>query len=230
VMSATESIPNGNNYDSVFKNRNAPGPIVHHKWALHPTVPQLAYDFVRSVAYFVDRRPEPPDSVRNLCELIVARWSTLVSLLSAGQLIAEGMFENTGIVQDIPSLEWDRPNMKLDLRSSDLIELSGNVQRVRWSGVSLRLPGAARLNRFSKSNQGRTKQNRTDSDQTCLPPLQASVIAAVKALWPDGIPAQLMAKSRDNMINQWQREKGLPATSQKTISRALKAYQLSNPV
>jgi hypothetical protein len=48
-----------------------------------------------------------------------------------------------------------------------------------------------------------------------------SILDAVEALWPDGIPSSLMAKVRNEKITKWIAQKGLAPVDDRTIRDAL---------
>jgi hypothetical protein len=52
-----------------------------------------------------------------------------------------------------------------------------------------------------------------------------AAVQAMKALWPNGIPAGLGAKDRNRRISDWQQANGLSKSSVRTMQRAIKAFR-----
>ena len=55
------------------------------------------------------------------------------------------------------------------------------------------------------------------------PDRREAIRAAVKELWPDGLPQGLMVKQRDRTVQDWFKQRGLQQPSGRTILRALSA-------
>jgi hypothetical protein len=68
------------------------------------------------------------------------RHRRFFDLVREGQLVAEGIFRNTGQELPIPEKEWDRPDRYLDVQNSDLLNKKDETFGILWESVTLRLP------------------------------------------------------------------------------------------
>ena len=88
----------------------------------------------------------------------VAAWKGLIAALVNGELIANGVYQATGIRDDLDPAEWTRTCLMLDVRDGDLIEGSwpSPAGVVRWTAITLRGPSRAGKEGQKSSRQGAT--------------------------------------------------------------------------
>ncbi len=204
-------------YESIFREGQFPGPYVVFTWPLDIAAGDLAFQFVRPAAFFLDSPlPEAPDAVDKVCVVMVDRLKALRDLLISGKVIARGTFTKTGEIKTVDRLQWARRELLIDVQNSDLLETENYKPVLTWSGLALEVT-PAQLESVQKSSETAAKisSNRRPTAQ------RASIDAAVQANWPQGIPPGLPVQKRDSVINEWQREKGFAVTSSKTIRRHL---------
>ncbi len=204
-------------YESIFSEGQFPGPYVEFTWPLDIAARDLAFQFVRPVAFFIDSPlPEPPDAVENVSVVIVDRLKALREVLISGKVIARGTFVKTGETKTVDGLQWARRELLVDVQNSDLLETENYKPTLKWSGLTLEATTA----QLESAQTGSEKTAKIPSNRK--PTAQrASIDAAVQANWPHGIPPGLPVQKRDHLINEWQREKGFAVTSSKTIRRHL---------
>jgi len=204
----------GHEYESIFREGRSPGPYVEFTWPLDITVEGLANQFVKSL----DRSdiPKPPDEIEKVCVVMVDCLKALRELLISGKVIACGTFSKTGKIKKVGRLEWARREVLVDVQNSDLLDTENGKPFVKWSGLTLEATTAP-LQSAQKSSEKAAKipSNRKPTAQ------RASIDAAIQANWAKGIPPEISVQKRDQVINDWQREKGFAVTSSKTIRRHL---------
>jgi hypothetical protein len=61
-----------------------------------------------------------------------------VGKLASGELIANGVYQATGVRHDLDRAEWTRERLILDVGNSDLIEVGHGKRTVRWSAMTVR--------------------------------------------------------------------------------------------
>jgi hypothetical protein len=80
---------------------------------------------------------------KNLIEDAVAiladRHWILFEPLRRGDLVAEGIFRNSGQELPLPSKEWGRPDRYLDVQNSDLLCKEAKTLSVAWQSVTLQV-------------------------------------------------------------------------------------------
>ena len=211
-----------------------------YNWPLDVTADELAYDFVRPIAWFSDQStPRASAEIIQVCEVLVARIQQLRNFLSGGILVARGTHAATGNVLIVDSFQWKRKGTLLDVQNSDLSDGQQHAPTLGWTGLSLEAGPSSRADESSSSITSRDtafhgKLTEDDNLRSATIPSRAgalakprrsawkaSIEAAVRALWPDGIPATLPLKSRDDQIAAWQKKKEFPVASSKTIRRYL---------
>jgi hypothetical protein len=69
----------------------------------------------------------------------VAAWKGFIAALVNGELIANGVYQATGVRQDLDPAEWTRTCLMLDVRDADLIEgCWPSTWAVRWTAITIR--------------------------------------------------------------------------------------------
>ena len=199
---------------SVFREGRYPSRYIEYAWPLDISPDDLAFQFVRPVAFYIgEPLPIASREILDVSTILVARIREIKSLLTSGSVIARGTFAKTGLVSDVGRLEWGRREIYIDVQNSDLLETHRNEPVVKWSGLTLHLPAPTAL-----------KEQAIDTKPPAVGKLtahRASIEAAIAALWPEGNLAGVTAQTRDGMINDWQRANGQVVTSGKTIQRHL---------
>jgi hypothetical protein len=168
--------------------------------------------------------------VQQAAGAISRRFTQLMSLLRDQRLEALGDSGGSyGTYKILPSI-WSHRSYFFDSYTGDLDGESRRCKGVkRWSAVML-----------NKPDQHQTFHVKpTTFDQTAPPtielslpefvrgltPAQASVHQAINGKWPNGMPPGLGVKKKGRLIREWQAEKGLTITSDKTIYRYLKELE-----
>lgn len=225
----------------VFSDGRFPGIYVVFEWPLHITAEELADDFWRTGMFILEEYDsERSEAVKQVCRAIVGRLVLIRTVLIDGLIEAHGTFARTGEFRSIHRLQWMRPALRIDIKSGDVLEDTGDGSVVQWSGVVFERPTKS-ADRFAGYHEGseilresgsKFHVNSTEHDgvrpslrRRASAPWQ-SVEAAIAALWPDGIPAGLAPKSRDARIIDWQKENGLTTASTKTIQRVLQCTKV----
>ena len=72
--------------------------------------------------------------------VLAERHQGFFNLLRAGQLVAKGIFRNTGRESPVAQKEWGRPDRYLDVRKSDLLTKKAEAFSALWESVTLRPP------------------------------------------------------------------------------------------
>lgn len=131
---------------AVFLEGQYPGPFDVFRWPVGQNAEDLAFEFVRPVAYFLDS-PLPKPSVQklNAARALSNRWNGLLELLQKGSIIAFGTFAGTGLEQKISSRQWARTGMSVDIQNGDLLEGQGHTAAPIWTGIYLSLPQSLML-------------------------------------------------------------------------------------
>jgi hypothetical protein len=213
VSSAAVVTQQNKAHTSVFSEGRYPGHYVEYAWPLDISPDDLAFQFVRPVAFFIDEPlPMVSKEILDVSTILVDRIREIKSLLTSGSVITRGTFAKTGLVSDVGRLEWARREIYIDVKNSDLLETIRSEPVVKWSGLTLYLP-AATLNEQPIDAKPPAGGKRT--------PHRASIDAAIEALWPSGIPPSVTVQVRDGKINDWQRDNEQVVTSGKTIQRHL---------
>ncbi len=136
VIAASKQIENFEKHKSVFEEGQLPGPIICYRWPLEMTAESFAYDFIRPISCFIDAQlPRPSEAIRYVSEKIVDRWQRLRRRLIEGDLIAQGTFARTGIVQTIDPMQWRRTNLSVDLQNGDLLGKENSKLVALWTGL-----------------------------------------------------------------------------------------------
>lgn len=126
---------------AVFRDGRAPGPIIQFRWPLDIPPRDLAYEFVRRVAWNLDDPvPVPTNEMINAATILMDRISALKKLLTSGRVVAQGTFATSGVVTPIDRQQWARTNLLIDVHDSDLLVDEGGKPTPRWTGVSFELP------------------------------------------------------------------------------------------
>jgi hypothetical protein len=239
-LRAAEVLRQDADYGSVFREGQYPGNVVEYNWPLDVTADDLAFQFVRPMVWSSDtpERRASAEIVR-ACEVTVSRFQKLRGFLSGGILVARGTHAATGKIVVVDTFQWKRKGMLLDVQNSDVSDGPEHKPILRWTGLSLdpgQLIGAEGPSGSPPQSEQVFHDKHTDDDtlRPSTPPpgrtasakprrsaWKSSIGAAVSALWPNGIPATLTLKSRDDQIAAWQRENGLPVASSRTIRRHL---------
>jgi hypothetical protein len=226
----------------VFSNGQYPGMFVRFIWPLDITADDLAFEFVSSPIFIVPGPPLPTPSkaMQAVSSLMAEQLEMLRRALTTDQIGSSGTFAKTGNFGPIHRLQWGRDGMFIDVRSGDLLQAVGHNWVVQWSGVILDAPvrasptlqqDAAGVNsevfHVNSTTNDCVRSNTAPVDARSragrlTSPQRASIDAAVAAIWPDGIPAALALKTRDQKIIDWQKEKGFAVASSKTIARHLR--------
>jgi hypothetical protein len=60
-----------------------------------------------------------------------------IDKLASGELIANGVYQATGVRHDLNRAEWTRERLILDVRNGDLIVVAQGKRTVRWSTITL---------------------------------------------------------------------------------------------
>jgi hypothetical protein len=229
---------------ATFQDGQYPGLYVEYAWPVDINASDLAWQFVKPGIFDVSARlPEASDAVNNVSRVLVDRWRALRAILVGGQILARGTFVKTGTVSVIDPPQWARQKLWVDVRSGDLLEEKDDKLVPRWTGLML-TAGATHLSPalMIPEDAGGEKSQPTEDEPgfhvkplkpdrlrspTTSPmpvketPQRASIAAAIAAIWPQGIPAGLAPKTRDQRIIGWQKESGLAKVSSKTIRRYL---------
>jgi hypothetical protein len=61
-----------------------------------------------------------------------------INKLASGELIANGVYQATGVRHDLNRAEWTREQLILDVRNSELIVVAQGKRTVRWSAITVR--------------------------------------------------------------------------------------------
>jgi hypothetical protein len=197
-----------------------------YKWPLDLIERELAHNIVGDWYVMVPGppRPIPSNDDRILARTIVDRVSALRRHLIAGRVIAEGMFVNSGITQQIPPPQWARGELSVDVHNGDLLEYEHQKWVPRWSGIML-LGGSEFHVKPTKPAGARryTIGNSRGGSRPKTTPLGSSISRAIAELWPDGIPKEVPVQSRYQRIIAWQKANEVAVASPKSIYRYLKS-------
>lgn len=128
-------------YIAVFNTGRAPGPTIKFVWSLDSPPRDLAFNFVRRLAYFVDDPiPVPSHDIVAASTILMDRLSALKKLLVSGRIVARGTFAASGQIVLIDRLQWAREGILIDVRNSDVLRYEQNHLAPLWTGVVLELP------------------------------------------------------------------------------------------
>ncbi len=128
---------------AVFRDGQAPGPIVDFHWPLDLAASVLADRFVGSLLFIVgDPVPTPSASISAVSEVLADRITGLRDILVSGQVVAFGEFAQTGIEGPIGRFQWLRRGISIDVSNGDLCEGDDYRAMPKWTGLSLRVPDA----------------------------------------------------------------------------------------
>jgi hypothetical protein len=87
----------------------------------------------------------PVASASNPVSLPMHAWNAafvaflgFINKLASGELIANGVYQATGVRHDLNRAEWTRERLILDVRNSELIVVAQGKRTVRWSAITVR--------------------------------------------------------------------------------------------
>lgn len=214
ISLATAALSGAPMFDHVFRDGQYPGPYVDYCWPLNISADDLAFHFVKPVVFFLDDpMPRPPKAITDLCEVVVEQIKALRSLLITGHVVAHGTFSSTDLIGEISRFEWRR-DIIVDLKNSDLLEQRDNKPVAKWTGVFLR-SSTITIGSETVSGDATNAGNRKNTVH------RSSIRAAIRGLWPNGLPGGLEVKNRDDLIRKWQKDNDLAVSSEKTIQREI---------
>lgn len=75
--------------------------------------------------------------IRNATSVLADRHKMFFDLLREGDLVAEGIYAETGRESALSPKEWDRPDHYLDIRKSDLFSKMGEGFHAVWDSLTL---------------------------------------------------------------------------------------------
>lgn len=134
----------------VFTDGMAPGPIIDYHWSIGKNAGELASDFVRRIAYFLDDPiPRPSAVITAVAEVLTHRITALRGLLASRQLTALGTHRNTGILGTIHRTQWLRTNQAIDVQNGDLCEYQNRTYIPLWTGILLERSEANNLTKHA---------------------------------------------------------------------------------
>jgi hypothetical protein len=224
-------------WSATFESGQYPAPFGAYKWPVDITEEGLAYEFVREVIIFPNTpSSQPSQRMREVARALVRKLDVLRGWLVGGELIAWGTFARSGAFGPIHRMQWRRSGIEIDVRDGDLLEAVDHKMVVTWSGLVLEVPHNATSGALRKpptvpsdapeTFHGKSAEHAPVRSGSMAPPRltaqRASIDAAVAALWPDGIPAELSVQVRDHKIIEWQKARQFSVASSKTIGRHLK--------
>jgi hypothetical protein len=221
-------------------------PVAYSRWStlgfIHP-------DPEKRSRFDVPRKPDPIEVV-HAANALSHRYRILLSMLQTRKICAVGLNVASGSVEKILRPIWAHEEFHFDARTGDLLqdntEGKDHLDRYkrRYTGIVIQkmpsdLPRHGQApERSSPSFDMRSDDTLQSSHARTIatgglvagtkPPAgikatahRASIMAAIAALWPDGIPAGLTVKERDRQINERQAKNGQAVTSGRTIKRHL---------
>jgi hypothetical protein len=77
--------------------------------------------------------------IRDAVSILADRHQRFFDRLRRGEIVAEGIFRNSGQELPLPGKEWDRPDRYLDVQSSDLLHKTDKTFSAVWESVTLRV-------------------------------------------------------------------------------------------
>jgi hypothetical protein len=213
LLSSAAVLRKDNSYEDIFREGRYPGPYVEYTWPLNLTAKELSYLFVKSLIMILDRPSRViPKEILDVSELLVARIKRLQDHLISGRIIARGTFAASGIAGEVDKLQWERSDVLIDVRNSDLLEDGRIKPLVKWSGLTLSCPPFGATIMKPRTNLKSAAERRDNAHR-------ASIKAAIASLWPEGIPPGLSPQKRDGKIIEWQKENERQITDARTIRR-----------
>lgn len=123
---------------------------------------------------------------------------------------------------------WSHDEYYILPRTSDIFEARGPRMIRRWVGAAFAASeesNRARTGTVAPNGNSHSAAWTSMSDQDRAErqsSTQASIDAAVIALWPEGIPKSLPVKVRNQLIQNWQRANGVAVAGDKSIYRHLR--------
>lgn len=223
VVGARKALPANETNRAIFEQGQYPGPTINYRWPICVTADEIAFAFVHQLAYFVSApAPEPSPEQTRAAYALGGRWSTLIKFFQDQVLMAYGTYHATGARDAIDRHTWRRKNVVIDMENGDLAEIVNHQPVVLWRGLSVSVGPVV------DSHQDRPKPTAGHALQSApaLTAGEASIKAAIAALWPTGIPKELSKKARDTRIIEWQKTNDATVTSTKAIYRYLKSFGL----
>ncbi len=206
---------------AIFEEGQYPGPTIRFYWPALVTADEMAWEFVRRIAFSVESStPRASPEQQQAAQALADRWAALIKLLQERVLIASGTYHLTGAMSEIDKMMWRRSNVAVDMQNGDLVEYMDHKPVVLWRGLSVALGVATGQQDILLSKRPAPRPH----DEPALTAGEASIKAAVEALWPDGIPSGLPKQVRDAQINDWQKLHQSAVTSSKSIYRFLKGH------
>jgi hypothetical protein len=229
-------------HSSVFDEGRYPGLYLEYIWPIDVTPSDLSYQFVRTGLIDLDRpKPKASPEIEKLCEVIADRLRGLRTLLSSGKLVARGTHAATGNVMSLDQFQWKRRGLLVDVQNSDVLDAQRHPPTLLWTGVALQA-GPMTIKEPDKmlgplaesdltfhvkpTEHDQLRSSKTHPPKTRVTAEQQSIEAAIKALWPRGIPPGTPPKRIDDAIIKWQKEKERSITSTKSIRRYLSKHRL----
>jgi hypothetical protein len=224
--------------ESSLRDGYAPGRLSSYCWPLSTTASSVASELTHPFIFCTNETlPEPSRELNQLANALSERISALRKLLVDGKLAAHGTFAKSGSYGSIDRRQWARANISVDVESGDMVEWTGLDPNVLWTGVSLSDPAnagtMAATQRWSAAGSMLAPENDPPGLSAVTAPKgpiganlsrgQASIHQAVMALWPEGTPAGVSAKSRARKIQEWQKDQGFDALSPRSIQRYFNA-------
>lgn len=147
----------------VFAGGMAPGPIIDYHWAIDKNAEELAFDFVRTMIYFLhDPIPRPSAAISAVAEVLTVRIAALRRLLASERLIALGTHWNTGTLGPIHRMQWLRANQAIEVQNGDLCEYQNPKYIPMWTGIVLErgINETGRLGMFDELLQQHERKDR----------------------------------------------------------------------
>ena len=174
------------------------------------------------------------------------RYASLIEMLQQNEIEAIGVASQSMLPQTIMRSFWSHKGIEADLQNGDVFSHrdsdhlgSGRLTKL-WTGVMLQRP----MRSDSNDEQPRTllshekvfhvKPTQNDPERPIridharpkgraekVTASQASIVAAIAALWPEGITPGISVQIRDRRILDWQKEHGLAVVNPRTIQRYL---------
>jgi hypothetical protein len=156
------------------------------------------------------------------------RARTLIEMLQDRKIVSRGHSSDGHLILIAHSI-WSHDDYYVHPPTGDVYEARPHAMRKKWTGVIFEAPDSLPPDRLfhGKHTEHDSTLPATISrhDESSATPRKsawrASIEEAVAALWPSGIPATLVLKTRDELIADWQRRNKLTVATSKTIRRHL---------
>lgn len=222
-------------HEKVFGEGQLPGWMIEFAWPLDLTPEDLAWNFVRPAMLFAGGSlPKASPTVQRVSSVISDRFLALRRKLVDGNVIARGTYMVTGVVGMVDPLQWARRAMFIDVRDGSVLSQEDHKKTLLWSGLTLISPIAPQLPQRPAYGAGvfhvqptahaPLPRNTTKTARSArMSATMESIAAAVRALWPNGVPKGLLVQQRDQRIIDWQKETGLAVASARSIARYFKS-------